>query len=214
MTSGSPEGNAASRDSYLTTRAAALSGGSIVKGNLGGTAVDSDGAGTTAHLAQTQDNGTSMTRRLALAFIAALALFAFQLAHAQSSSAATGVPCPQTGNELVATDQPSYDPGSVVHVSGMGCAPGCDVVVKVTRPDGSVVSGDGSFAPGSDTVTTDLFGGFSYDYQLQAIPPVEGTYVVEVLGLSDALLARTTFHDANNDANIAPGWAPINTQMT
>ena len=38
--------------------------------------MDSDGAGTTAHLAQTQDNGTSMTRRLALAFIAALALSA------------------------------------------------------------------------------------------------------------------------------------------
>src|SRR5205085_5305193 len=195
MTSGSPEGNAASRDSYLTTRAAALSGGSIVKGNLGGTAVDSDGAGTTAHLAQTQDNGTSMTRRLALAFIAALALFAFQLAHAQSSSAATGVPCPQTGNELVATDKPSYVPGSLVHMIGMGYAPSCDVVVKVTRPDGSVVTGDGTFTPGSDIVTTDFLGNFSYDYQLPSNPAIEGIYSVDVLGLADTVLASTTFKD-------------------
>src|SRR3954447_26615140 len=109
MTSGSPEGNAASRDSYLTTRAAAFIGWINCQGeNLGGTAVNSDGAGATASLAQTQDNGTSMTRRLAVALIAALALFAFQLAHAQSSSSATGVPCPQTGNGLVATDQRSY----------------------------------------------------------------------------------------------------------
>src|SRR2546421_3018302 len=180
----------------------------------GGTAVVSGGADLTTDGAATRHFCAGMTRRLAVALLAALALFAFQLAHAQSSSAATGVPCPQTGNELVATDQASYDPGSVVHVSGMGYAPGCDVVVKVTRPDGSVVSGDGSFAPGSDTVTTDLFGGLSYDYQLQAIPPVEGAYVIEVLGLSDTLLARTTFHDANNDANVAPGWAATNSTVT
>src|SRR5256886_3716980 len=180
----------------------------------GGTAVVSDGADLTTDGAATRHFCAGMTGRLAVALLAALALLAFQFAHAQSSSAATGVPCPQTGNELVATDQPSYDPGSVVHVSGMGYAPGCDVVVKVTRPDGSVVSGDGSFAPGSDTVTTDLFGGFNYDYQLQAIPPLEGTYVIEVLGLRDALLARMTFHDANNDANIAPEWAPGNTVTT
>jgi hypothetical protein len=123
--------------------------------------VVSDGADLTTDGAATRHFCAGMTRRLAVALLAALALFAFQLAHAQSSSAATGVPCPQTGNELVATDQRSYDPGSVVHVTGMGYAPGCDVVVKVTRPDGSVVTGDGSFAPGSDTVTTDLFGGLN-----------------------------------------------------
>ena len=145
---------------------------------------------------------------------AALALFAFQLAHAQTSSAATGIACLPTGLENVTTDQRSYDPGSTVHIAGMGYAPNCDVVIQVTRPDGSVVTGDGTSTPGSDTVTTALLGSFSYDYQLQAVPPIEGTYVVEVPGAGDVVLARMTFHDANNDANIAPGWAPTNTVTT
>ena len=134
--------------------------------------MDFNGAITTVDGAATREGTRGLTGRLAIALLAALALFAFQLAHAQSSSAATGVLCPQTGNELVATDQRSYEPGSLVHVTGMGYAPNCDVVVKITRPDGSVVSGDGSFAPGSDTATTDLFGGLNYDYLLQSIPPV------------------------------------------
>jgi len=111
--------------------------------------VDVNGAITTVDGAATRGGTRGLTGRLAIALLAALALFAFQLAHAQSSSAATGVPCPQTGNELVATDQSVYVPGSLVHMTGMGYAPGCDVVVKVTRPDGSVVTGDGSFTPGS-----------------------------------------------------------------
>jgi hypothetical protein len=137
-----------------------------------------------------------MTGRLVVALLAALSLFAFQLAHAQSSSASTGVPCPQTGNELVTTDRSAYAPGDLVHVTGMGYAPGCDVVVKVTRPDGTVVSGDGTFTPGSDTVTTDLFGGLSYDYQLQSNPAIEGRYLVDAVGAADVLLAHTEFDDA------------------
>ena len=76
--------------------------------------MDVNGAITTVDGAATRGGTRGLTGRLAIALLAALALFAFQLAHAQSSSAATGVPCPQTGNELVATDQRSYDPGSVV----------------------------------------------------------------------------------------------------
>src|SRR4051794_24282650 len=156
-----------------------------------------------------------MTGRLAITLLAALSLFAFQLAHAQSSSAATGVPCPQTGNELVATDRAAYAPGSLVHVTGMGYAPSCDVVVKVTRPDGSVVSGDGSFAPGSDTVTTDFLGGFSYDYQLASNPAIEGTYAVDVLGLTDTVLAHTSFEDAMTiAADVSPTYDPGNSTTT
>ena len=62
---------------------------------------------------------------------------------------------------------PSVVPGRRYAV---GNGDGCDVVVKVTRPDGSVVSGDGSFAPGSDTVTTDPLGNFTYDYLLPSNP--------------------------------------------
>src|SRR5438552_2333070 len=150
-----------------------------------------DGANTSARGA-----GPAMTRRLAMVLFTALALFAFQLVHAQTSSAATGVACPQTGLEVVTTDQPAYVPGSLVHVSGVGFSSVCDVVVKVTRPDGSVVTGDGSNTPGSDTVTTDLLGGFSYDYRLPSAPAIEGTYSIDVLGLADTVLARTTFEDA------------------
>ena len=158
-----------------------------------------NGGNTTVDGATTRQGMSGLTGRLAIALLAALSLFAFQLAHAQSSSAATGVLCPQTGNELVATDDSQYAPGSIVHVTGMGYAPNCDVVVKVTRPDGTVVKGDGSFMPGSDTVTTDLFGNLSYDYQLQGFPPIIGTYGVDVLGLADVVLAHSTFEDASTD---------------
>jgi hypothetical protein len=122
--------------------------------------------------------------------------FVLQLALAHPSHAATGIPCTQTGMETVATDRSAYAPGSLVHVSGSGYAPGCDVVVKVTRPDGLVVTGDGSQTPGSDTVTTDPFGDFTYDYQLQSMPAIEGQYLVDVLGEGDAVLAHTDFFDA------------------
>src|SRR5436309_8740601 len=106
-----------------------------------------------AHIDAAEGPATHKTVKLVAGmFLAAIALFAFQLVRAQTSSAGVGVACPQTGNELVATDQRSYQPGSTVHVSGMGYAPSCDVVVQVTRPDGSVVTGDGTFTPGSDTV--------------------------------------------------------------
>src|SRR6266508_4180837 len=101
--------------------------------------------------------------RLVPALLVALA-FVLQAAFAQPASAEAGVPCPQTGIETVASDQAEYAPGSIVHITGTGYGAGCDVVMKVTRPDGSVVRGDGSFEPGSDTVTTDLLGELSYDY--------------------------------------------------
>ena len=131
-----------------------------------------------------------LRKHLLMALLAALAFAFLQLALAQNGSASTGVPCPQTGMETVATDATRYSPGSLVHMSGTGYAAGCDVVVKVTRPDGLVVVGDGSGAFGSDTVSTDLFGNFTYEYQLQSMPAIEGTYVVDVLGAGIDELAR------------------------
>src|SRR3989442_1082941 len=101
--------------------------------------------------------------------------------------------------ETVVTDDGYYALGSIVHMSGMGYAPNYDTIVHMTRPDGSVVKGDGSFAPGSDTVTTDLARNFDYYYQLQGVPAIIGTYVVDVLGAGDAVLAHTTFEDAQTD---------------
>ena len=58
----------------------------------------------------------------ALFVVVALGL-ALQGAFAQTASAETGVPCPQTGIETVATDRPAYAPGSTVHMTGAGYAP-------------------------------------------------------------------------------------------
>jgi len=144
--------------------------------------------------------------RLVPALLVALA-FVLQAAFAQPASAEAGVPCPQTGIETVASDQAEYAPGSIVHITGTGYGPGCDVVMKVTRPDGSVVRGDGSFEPGSDTVTTDLLGELSYDYQLQSVPAVPGVYAVDVLGVGDAVLAQMTFADAFGVSRLRLGSA-------
>ena len=71
-------------------------------------------ADPSAHTRAAENPATHKTVKLVAGmFLAALALFAFQLVRAQTSSAGIGVACPQTGHELVATDQPSYDPGSL-----------------------------------------------------------------------------------------------------
>src|SRR6266511_1031924 len=139
--------------------------------------------------------------RLVPALLVALA-FVLQAAFAQPASAEAGVPCPQTGIETVASDQAEYAPGSIVHITGTGYGPGCDVVMKVTRPDGSVVR-----VVGSVEVTTDLLGELSYDYQLQSVPAVPGVYAVDVLGVGDAVLAQMTFADAFGVSRLRLGSA-------
>jgi Domain of unknown function (DUF5979) len=100
--------------------------------------------------------------------------------------------CERRGTESVATDKDDYAPGETVHMSGAGYAPSCLVKIKVVRPDGSVVKGDGSFTPGVDQVRTTARGRLAYDYVLNGI---EGTYRVSVLGVGNAVLAATTFTD-------------------
>jgi hypothetical protein len=105
-----------------------------------------------------------------------------------------GGACEATGSETVATDRDAYQPNETVYMSGSGYVGDCDVVVRVTRPDGSVVVGDGSFAPGSDTVSIPTDGALAYQYILNG---VTGTYLVEVIGAEEGILASTTFDDAN-----------------
>jgi Domain of unknown function (DUF5979) len=100
--------------------------------------------------------------------------------------------CERRGRESIATDKADYRPGATVHMTGSGYARSCLVKVKVVRPDGSVVRGDGSFAPGVDQVRTTARGRLFYDYELNGI---EGRYRVRVLGAGNVLLARTTFTD-------------------
>lgn len=98
----------------------------------------------------------------------------------------------QTAPPSVWTDKEDYAPGETVMISGSGFPANTDLVVRVTRPDGSVITGDGSGTPGSDTVTTDGDGNFTYNYILDGIV---GTYLVEVLDGEGNVLASTTFTD-------------------
>jgi len=90
-----------------------------------------------------------------LVTLLALLVCVFQGVLADNASALTGTPCLQTSLETVATDEPSYPAGAMVHITGTGYALGCDVVVQVTRPD-SVVD--------SETVSTVLARDVAYEY--------------------------------------------------
>ncbi|MBI5951934.1 MAG: VWA domain-containing protein [Chloroflexi bacterium] len=97
------------------------------------------------------------------------------------------------------TDKADYMPDEVVTITGSGFQPLATLDIPVTRPNGSIVKGDGSFELGWDTVTTDEQGGFTYYYQLNG---VLGEYVIEVYPLpwegpesDDTLLASAVFSD-------------------
>ena len=90
------------------------------------------------------------------------------------------------------TDKVDYSPGETVIITGSGFDTNIEMMVRVTRPDNSVITGDGSGSPGSDTVTTDSMGGFTYYYILDGI---EGLYTVEIL-CGDNVQATTTFTDS------------------
>jgi hypothetical protein len=120
------------------------------------------------------------------------------------------VACAQTGSETVATDKSNYEPEELVLVTGSGYSPSCVAIVKITRPDGSVVVGDGSFEPGSDSGTTGVDGSLVYEYRLNGIT---GEYLLEVLGADDAVLASMTFFDARvlTNAQLYNGTSYVNT---
>jgi uncharacterized protein YbdZ (MbtH family) len=112
-----------------------------------------------------------------------------------SAGGSDGPFCADTGDYTVCTDQADYDPGATVHVSGSGFVAGSSLTMKVTRPDGSVVTGDGSFAAwptAYDAVIVGDDGTLRYDYVLDGI---EGDYLVEVLDADGTLLAIHTFSD-------------------
>jgi len=153
-------------------------------------AVFQDGSSGRVESAATRNEGTRFAGRLAIALLAALALFAFQLARAEAGSAATGVPCPKTGVETLATDQVEYPPGDTVHLTGAGFGVMCDLTIAITRPDGIVVPGE---------ATTDFSGNFAWDYILPEFPGVRGVYGVDTFGVDNTLLASMTFLDASTD---------------
>ena len=94
-------------------------------------------------------------------------------------------------NPSISTDKEDYAPGETVKITGENFPANTTLLVKVTRPDDSVVKGDGSFEEGSDEVITNEEGKLEYHYQLNGI---EGEYVVEVF-LGATVLATATFTD-------------------
>jgi hypothetical protein len=101
--------------------------------------------------------------------------------------------CAANGSESVVSDKADYSPEETVQLSGAGYASSCVVHIEVTRPDGSIVKGDGSFTPGVDAVTTTSAGTFSDAYRLDG---VQGLYRVRVLGAANVVLASMSFTDA------------------
>ena len=103
-----------------------------------------------------------------------------------------------TGNvvlkPIISTDKEDYSPEETVIITGTGFAQNAIYTIVVTRPDGSVVIGDGSFTPGSDKVITDASGNFTppYNYILDGIM---GTYVIEAIDEAGAVVATKTFTD-------------------
>lgn len=118
--------------------------------------------------------------------------------------------CTTTGSYQVCTDQTDYYPTMTVHIAGFSFASDSSYLIKVTRPDGSVVTGDGTFTPGSDSVTADSNGNFQYDYILDGIT---GLYTVEILDSNNNVLATHTFTDAPN-LSCTPNPANAGTSVT
>jgi hypothetical protein len=99
-----------------------------------------------------------------------------------------------TNGPVITLDKGDYRSGETVHVTGEGYTPFEPLIVQVTRPDGSIVTGDGTNTQGRDTVAADAAGRFAYDYIIRN--GFVADYVVEVLGASGAPLARTSFTDS------------------
>ena len=88
---------------------------------------------------------------IALALTVLLVFAALKTAGDNTSFAATS--CTATGVESITTDKNDYAPEETVTIAGVGFAGDCDVTVRVTRPDGSIVTGDGTFGPWPTAMT-------------------------------------------------------------
>ncbi len=123
-----------------------------------------------------------------------------------------------------AAGNPRYDfsPGSTVYIHGSGFDPNTTYDIPVTRPDGSIIKGDGNFDPADhryvcpdgawacwDNTTTNGDGDLSYQYILNGI---EGLYRVAVFtypwggpGSVDEPVATVAFSDSAGDLDIVGG---------
>ena len=106
----------------------------------------------------------------------------------------------------ISTDKMDYRPGETATISGRGFQPGEVVRVKI-HEDPHTPQERGFDA------TADASGNFSGAYLVQDYD-LDMKFIVSARGLTSGWTAHTTFTDANNDAHVAPGWAPVNTVTT
>jgi uncharacterized surface anchored protein len=106
-------------------------------------------------------------------------------------------------NPALSTDKEDYHPEETVVITGTGFVPNAIYTIAVTRPDGSVVIGDGSFTPGSDTVLTDASGNFTYNYILDGIM---GLYRIDAVDAGGLVVATKTFTDCNAKIQLYKFW--------
>jgi hypothetical protein len=100
----------------------------------------------------------------------------------------------QDKSPVVTANKLDYSPDEKVIILGKNFEPNTAYMVVIIRPpDGLIVTGDGTFTPGSDTVTTNGGGNFNYHYTLCG---VDGTFIVNVVGPDGAVKASTSFTDA------------------
>jgi hypothetical protein len=101
----------------------------------------------------------------------------------------------------IMTDKLDYSPSETVTVTGWSFNANQSYAIPVIRPSGSIVTGDGSFTPGWDNITTDENGNFTYLYQLDG---VLGSYTIRVYlstwtgDLAETPLATTLFTDTTH----------------
>ncbi len=108
-------------------------------------------------------------------------------------------PSSASASPTVTTDKEDYDPSDTVVVSGSGFGPGDLLDIVITRPDSTIITGDGTGTEGWDTLMTTGNGSFDYNYILNGIL---GSYTVDVyaspwngLETFDVPIATTTFTD-------------------
>jgi hypothetical protein len=94
---------------------------------------------------------------------------------------------------VVTTNKSDYSPDEKVVILGKNFDPDTAYIIEVIRPDGEIVTGDGTFTLGSDTVTTNGGGNFNYHYTLCG---EDGTFDVNVIGPDGEIKASTSFTDA------------------
>ena len=101
--------------------------------------------------------------------------------------ATAGALCSKLGTENLDTDKNSYYAGNTIHLSGGGYAHLCDVTIRITKPDGTVLN--------ESTATATIGGAITATY---AIPggTDPGAYTVTTLGLAGVQLATTGFQVA------------------